>query len=138
MSKFEHLRTTVTEGEYLVDALRELGYAPVVDWNGQTLHGYGGVVWPERAQVVIPRAQLHGALADAGFVRDEAGVYQAVIDDMDRRYSGLDDAWIGRVTQTYKEKQTMAVARAKGYVFKGREVIETPHGKKVHLRFAVR
>ena len=32
----------------------------------------------------------------------------------------------------------MAVARAKGYVFKGREVINTPTGQKVQLRFAVR
>jgi hypothetical protein len=32
----------------------------------------------------------------------------------------------------------MAVAKAKGYIFKGREVINTPQGKKVQLRFAVR
>lgn len=138
MSKFEQLQTSVTEGQYLVEALQELGYRPSVDWNGQTLRGYGGAVWPERAQVVIPRAQLGGALADIGFVRDASGVFRAVIDDMDRDYSGFDSAWIGRLMQTYKERQTMAVARAKGYVFKGREVIDTPQGKKVQLRFAVR
>ena len=32
----------------------------------------------------------------------------------------------------------MAVAKAKGYVFRGREVVETAQGKKVQLRFAVR
>lgn len=32
----------------------------------------------------------------------------------------------------------MAVAKAKGYVFKGREVVATSQGKKVQLRFAVR
>lgn len=138
MSKFEQLQTSVTEGQYLVEALHELGYRPSVDWNGQTLRGYGGAVWPEKAQVVIPRAQLGGALADIGFVRDASGVFRAVIDDMDRDYHRFDSAWIGRLTQTYKEKQTMAVARTKGYVFKGREVIDTPQGKKVQLRFAVR
>lgn len=92
----------------------------------------------EKAQVMIPRAQLGGALADIGFVRDASGVFRAVIDDMDRDYHRFDSAWIGRLTQTYKEKQTMAVARAKGYVFKGREVVDTPQGKKVQLRFAVR
>lgn len=138
MSKFEELRTTISEGQYLVEALRELGYQPQVDWNGMTLRGYGGAIWPEKAQIVIPRAQLNGSLADVGFVRNASGVYQAVIDDMDRDYHGLNAGWIGRVTQTYKEKQTMAVARAKGYVFKGREVIETPTGKKVQLRFGVR
>lgn len=138
MSKFEQMETKLTEGQYLVEALETIGYKPVVDWNGQTLRGYGGAIWPERAQVVIPRAQLKGALADIGFVRDASGVFRAVIDDMDRDYSGFDVAWLGRLTQTYKEKQTMAVARAKGYVFKGREVIDTPQGKKVQLRFAVR
>jgi len=32
----------------------------------------------------------------------------------------------------------MAIAKAKGYVFKGKEIIETPQGKKIQLRFAVR
>ena len=31
-----------------------------------------------------------------------------------------------------------AVAKAKGYIFQGRQVIETSQGKKVQLRFAVR
>jgi hypothetical protein len=30
------------------------------------------------------------------------------------------------------------VAKAKGYVFKGRQVIDTPQGRKVQLRFSVR
>lgn len=138
MSKFEQMETKLTEHQYLAEALEAIGYKPVVDWNGQTLRGYGGAIWPEKAQIVIPRAQLKGALADIGFVRDTSGVFRAVIDDMDRDYSGFNSAWLGRLTQTYKEKQTMAVARAKGYVFKGREVIDTPQGKKVQLRFAVR
>ena len=138
MSKFEQMETKLTEDQYLAEALEAIGYKPVVDWNGQTLRGYGGAIWPEKAQIVIPRAQLNGALADIGFVRDACGVFRAVIDDMDRDYSGFDSAWLGRLTQTYKEKQTMAVARAKGYVFKGREVIDTPQGKRVQLRFAVR
>ena len=28
--------------------------------------------------------------------------------------------------------------QAKGYIFKGKEVIDTPQGKKIQLRFAVR
>ena len=91
----------------------------------------------ERAQVVIRRRQLDSASNDIGFARDESGVYQAIISEYDRGI-GFDDAWLGRIAQTYKERQTMAVAKAKGYVFKGREVITTPQGKKVQLRFAVR
>ena len=32
----------------------------------------------------------------------------------------------------------MAVAKSKGYRFLGRQMVETPAGKKVQLRFAVR
>jgi hypothetical protein len=91
----------------------------------------------ERAHVIIPRGQLDSASNEIGFARDKGGVFQAVVSEYDRGI-GFNDAWLGRLAQVYKERQTMAVAKAKGYVFKGREVIQTPQGKKIQLRFAVR
>ena len=79
---------------------------------------------------------MDSASNDIGFARDGSGVYRAIIREYDRGI-GFNDAWIGRLSQAYKERQTMAVAKAKGYVFKGREVINAPQGKKVQLRFAV-
>lgn len=131
------LRTTLTDERYLVDALRELGYEPEVCREGRPLVGYMGDERPERAQIIIRRKQLDSASNDIGFIRDGSGVYQAIISEYDRAI-GFDDTWLGRLAQIYKERQTMSVAKAKGYVFKGREVIETPQGKKVQLRFAVR
>ena len=138
MSQYEELKTTMTDQQYLVEALTEMGYKPEVQTDGTALKGYGGVTWNRPVQIIIPRAQLRGALAAVGFGRDETGVFQAVIDDLDRQYGGLDASWLGRVAQSYKERQTMAVAKTKGYVFRGREVIQTPQGPKVQLRFAVR
>ena len=138
MSQYEELKTTMTDQQYLVEALTEMGYKPEVQTDGTALKGYGGVTWNRPVQIIIPRAQLRGALAAVGFGRDETGVFQAVIDDLDRQYGGLDASWLGRVAQGYKERQTMAVAKTKGYVFRGREVIQTPQGPKVQLRFAVR
>ena len=138
MSQYEELTTTMTDQQYLVEALTEMGYKPDVQADGAALRGYGGVSWNRPVQVTIPREQLGGALAPVGFGRDAAGVFQAVIDDLDRKCSGLDEGWLGRIAQAYKERQTMAVARTKGYVFRGREVIQTPQGPKVQLRFAVR
>jgi len=102
------------------------------------LRGYCGVSWNRPVQVTIPREQLRSALAPVGFGRDEAGAFQAVIDYLDRKCSGLNESWLGRVAQSYKERQTMAVAKTKGYVFRGREIVQTPQGPKVQLRFAVR
>lgn len=137
MSKYLEMRTTLTDERYLVEALRELGYDPEVCREGRPLVGYKGDERAERAQIIVRRRQLDSASNDIGFARDGSGVYQAIISEYDRGI-GFDNAWIGRLSQVYKERQTMAVARAKGYIFKGREVINTPQGRKVQLRFAVR
>ena len=137
MSKYIEMSTALTDEQYLVEALRELGYEPEVCHEGKALIGYMGDERGERAQIIIRRRHLDSASNDIGFSRDGSGVYRAIISEYDRGI-GFDDAWIGRVSQTYKERQTMAVAKAKGYVFKGREVINTPQGKKIQLRFAVR
>ena len=137
MSKYVELRTSLTDERYLVEALRELGYEPEVCREGRPLVGYVGDERAERAHIIIPRGQLDSASNEIGFARDNSGLYQAIVSEYDRGI-GFDDAWLGRVVQVYKERQTMAVAKAKGYVFKGKEVIHTPQGKKIQLRFAVR
>jgi len=137
VSKYVELRTSLTDERYLVEALRELGYEPEVCREGRPLVGYVGDERAERAHIIIPRGQLDSASNEIGFARDNSGLYQAIVSEYDRGI-GFDDAWLGRVVQVYKERQTMAVAKAKGYVFKGKEVIRTPQGKKIQLRFAVR
>jgi hypothetical protein len=137
MSKFEQMQTVLSEECFLVEALRDLGYTPEICREGTALYGYQGDERPERVQIVIRRRQLDSASNDIGFARDSSGVYRALISEYDRSI-GFDAAWLGRVTRTYKERQIMAVAKAKGYVFQGRHVIDTPQGKKVQLRFAVR
>lgn len=137
MSKYEELRTVLSEERFLVEALREFGFSPEVSHEGMSLCGYLGDERPEKAHIVIRRRQLDSASNDIGFARDANGVYRALISEYDRGI-GFDDTWLGRVAQTYKELQTMAVAKSKGYRFLGRQVFETPTGKKVQLRFAVR
>ncbi len=136
MSKYEELRTVLSDEHFLVEGLRELGYNPEVSREGLSLYGYLGDERPEKAHIVIRRRQLDSASNDIGFARDASGVYRALISEYDRGI-GFDDAWLGRVAQTYKERQTMTVAKSKGYRFLGRQVVETPAGKKVQLRFAV-
>jgi Protein of unknown function (DUF1257) len=137
LSKYQELETKVTEERFLIEALRELGYRPDVCPEGRYLIGYQGDQRQERAHVIVPRQQLDCASNDIGFARDATGVFRALISEYDRGI-GFDHAWLGRVAQIYKERQTMAIAKTKGYVFKGKEIIETPQGKKIQLRFAVR
>jgi hypothetical protein len=137
MSKYQEMRTVVSHEGHLIEALNEMGYTPEVCAEGTALFGYMGDERSERAQIVIRRRQLDSASNDIGFRRDESGVYRAIISEYDRGI-GFDEAWLGQVAQTYKERQTMAIAKSKGYFFQGRQVIQTPQGKKVQLRFAVR
>ena len=137
MSKYQEMQTVLTEERLLVEALLSMGYTPEVPSEGACLYGYEGTARSERAHVIIPRRQLDSASNDIGFSRDASGVYRAIISEYDESI-GFDRAWLGRVSQHYKELHTIAVAKVRGYIFQGREVFNTPQGSKVQLRFLVR
>lgn len=137
MSKYEQLSTVITDERFLLEALRDFGYNPEVSREGASLYGYLGDERPEKAHVIIRRSQLDSASNDIGFARDASGVYRAIISEYDRGI-GFNQDWLGRVAQAYKEHQTIATAKARGYKLLGRQIVETPAGKQVQLRFAVR
>jgi hypothetical protein len=137
MSKYEEMTTVIAHEGYLVEALEQMGYKPEVHNSGASLYGYMGDERPEQAHIIVRRSQLDSASNDIGFARDVSGQYRAIVSDYDRGI-GFDQAWVGRVSQAYKERQTVADAKARGYIFQGRGVIDTPQGKKIQLRFSVR
>jgi hypothetical protein len=136
MSKYDSFQTTLTEKAPLVAALQALGYPVEIHKNGAPLFGYQGDERPERAHVIIRRQHLSSAANDIGFERG-AGRFRAIVSEYDRS-TGFGDAWLGRVQQRYKEERTLAMARKKGYIFRGREVIQTERGEQVKLLFAAR
>ena len=56
MSQYEELTTTMTDQQYLIEALTEMGYKPEAQTEGTALRGYGGVSWNRPVQVTIPTA----------------------------------------------------------------------------------
>ena len=137
MSAYGEFETTVREQRFLVEALAEMGYMAEVHPDGAALFGYRGDERPERAHVIIRRAQLDSASNDIGFARGADGRFRAILSEYDRGI-GYDEKWLGKVHQHYKERQTMAVARAKGYVFRSKEVVQTPNGPQIRLQFVAR
>jgi len=77
------------------------------------------------------------AFGDIGFARQADGRLVAIVDELDQQ-CGYGAKWLGRVQQLYKEKQTLATARAKGYILKSREIVQAPEGQQVRLQFVVR
>ncbi len=137
MSAYGEYETTLCEQSFLVEGLVAMGYTPEVDAEGAPLIGYHGDERPERAHVIIRRAQLDSASNDIGFVRGADGRFRAILSEYDRSI-GYDAQWLGKVHQHYKEQQTLAVAKAKGYIFRGKEVIQTPNGPQIRLQFVAR
>ena len=137
MSAYGEYETTLSEQNFLVEGLTAMGYRVEVRAEGAPLVGYHGDERPERAHVIIRRAQLDSASNDIGFVRGTDGRFRAILSEYDRRI-GYDDRWLGKVYQHYKEKQTLAVAKANGYIFRVKEVIQTPNGPQIRLQFVAR
>ena len=137
MSKYGVSTTELKEEKYLVEALREMGYEVEVHPEGAQLNSYYAEQEPKIANIIIRREQVPGAFGDVGFARQPDGRLTMIADELDA-YRGYGAKWLGRVHQLYKEKQTLAMARARGYILKKREVIQTKEGQQVRLQFAVR
>jgi hypothetical protein len=137
MSKYGETQTVLHEEKFLLDALNEMGYQVEVHPEGAPLNSYYSEQEANVANIIIRRAQLPSAFGDVGFVRQPDGRFTLIEDELDD-HSGYGRKWLGRVQQIYKESQTLAVAQAKGYHLKSRQVIETSEGKQVRLQFAVR
>jgi len=137
VSKYGEIHTFLREEKYLVEALKEMGYAVEVHPEGVYLNSYYEEQEAKVANIIIRRDQLRGAYGYVGFVRQPDGQFAMIKDELDE-YRGYGTRWLGRVQQLYKEKQTLAMARAKGYTLKSREVIETSQGEQVRLQFVAR
>jgi hypothetical protein len=137
MSKYAVIETVLREEKYLVEALKEMSYEVEVHSEGASLNSYYSDQEAKAANIIIRRPHLPGAYGDIGFARQPNSQYAVVQDELDQ-YHGYGTKWIGRVQQIYKERQTMAMAKARGYTLKRREVVDTSEGQQVRLQFVAR
>ena len=137
MSAYGEFETIMREQRFLVEGLTAMGYKVEVNADGAALVGYHGDERRETAHVIIRRTQLNSASNDIGFVRGTDGHFRAILSEYDRSI-GYNDQWLGKVHQHYKESQTLAVAKSKGYIFRGKEVIQTVNGPQIRLQFVAR
>ena len=137
MSKYSVNQTVLREEKYLVEALTDMNYEVEVHPEGVNLNSYYSEQEAKAANIIIRRQYLPGAYGDIGFARQPDSHFAWVKDELDE-YGNYGPKWLGRVQQIYKEKQTLAMAKAKGYTLKGREVIDTSEGQQVRLQFVAR
>jgi hypothetical protein len=139
MSRYAEFVTELRDENFLVCALKAMGFEIECHATPQTLFGYHGDARPEKANVIIRRQNTGiGASNDIGFVRDGIGKpFRAIISEYDDG-AKFDARWMGLLKQRYTEEKTIATARQKGYRFDRREEIDTEKGKSVRLLFSVR
>ncbi len=138
MSAYKEHPTTLTDALCLTVALKAMGYVIERYDEPQTLYDYHGHERPQKANVIIRREFTGiGASNDIGFLKGADGTFTAIISAYDRNVK-FNDAWMGEVKQAYSEQREIAMARRKGYIFQGREVIDTNKGHQVRLVFAAR
>ena len=137
MSKYGQTQTVLREEKFLVEALKAMGFEVEVYPEGAPLNSYYAEQEAKAANIILRRQHLRGAYGDIGFTRQADGQFAVVKDELDE-YHGFGAKWLGHVQQLYKEKQTLAMARSKGYVLKAREVVQTKEGQQVRLQFATR
>jgi hypothetical protein len=138
VSKYDQFATVMKDESLLIESLQALGHKVEVFKEGTTIRGAYGDLVPEPVHIIIRGSTLAGhRISDIGFSRVPDGSYRAHLNDMDQT-RGYGSQWLGRVQQAYKERHTIQMARQRGYVFRGREVIQTEKGEQVKLLFGTR
>lgn len=92
MSHFANVKTAIVDKECLIKALKTvLGIDTIIEDHNRPvkLTGYYGNKVAQHANVVVRGSQL-GLKADIGFIRNEDGNYDAVIDGWDLKHSQLE------------------------------------------------
>jgi hypothetical protein len=118
---YGEFETSLCDERFLVEGLTEMGYEVEVHANASCLRGYYGEERPERAHVIIRRAQLDGASNDIGFARGKDGRFRAIVSEYDQSI-GYNRHWLGKVRERYQERQTLATVKSKRDTFRGKEV----------------
>jgi len=111
VSKYSINQTVLREEKYLVDAPTEMGYEVEVHSESAPLNSHYSEQEAKNANIVIPSRYLSGAYGTIGFARQPDHRFALVKDELDE-YGSYGPKWFGRVQQLYKEKQTLAMARA--------------------------
>lgn len=114
MSHFSKVKTQLMEQVYLLDALRDLGFEPVVAEPGTALNvqGYGG----RQAQAEVKIASGYGHY-EIGFVRAADGSYEAIADwsVLDYAMSTSQAQFLTDLHQRYAYHTTLVQLQAQGF-----------------------
>ena len=127
----------MTVKEHIAGALQDMGFTIEVHDQPQTLQGWHGESRPEQAEIIIRRQNTGLGLSnDVGFSKQADKTFKAIVSDYDQ--SKFNSAWLKSLTRGYEEKRICAINKQRGRVFAGREVVQTPMGERVKLRFTER
>lgn len=111
MSKYMTFTDTAfKDREFLLNALRDCGYAEVEEGESLSLYGYQGDRRPETAQIVVRRKFIGSASNDLGFQKTDVG-YIPVISEFDQR-TMMQGKFLTSLRTNYNLKSAEKLARS--------------------------
>ncbi len=130
MSHYSKIKTKISNRDFLVKALNDLGFTKemikVSDIPMQ-LEGYQGDKRADTAEIVIPRRFVGGSSNDLGFKLQEDGTWGAIISDFDKSSGqshkndrtagmrGYGENWLNALTQRYNYQHIKQQVADNGY-----------------------
>lgn len=130
MPHFTQLRTRFTNAEFLLSALKDLGFDQVeAHADAQSLYGYRGDRRPEKAHLIIRRVHIGPASNDIGFHLAPSGTYEAIISEFDRS-QGYSHTWLGQLSQRYAYRAARSELEQQGFAVAAEE---TTTSGQIHL-----
>lgn len=130
MSAYNEVSTVYSDGDCLVEALKEQGYQPQVSEKAQQLEGYQGDARKQTAEIIIPRRQVGGASNDVGFKKNADGTYTLLVSDYDSG-SNFNKKKQAELKRLYVEKKAIKQAKKNGLKFVGKKQATNKQGNPV-------
>jgi hypothetical protein len=118
MSFFREMKTNLTDGQCIVDALKQLGYKPVVNASAANVRGHYNE--NRKAEIILKMEDIQDG-GDIGFKKGTDGNY-TIVGDTYVLHKIKMNKLSEEVTQRYGEVKSMKIARQRGFTFKGRQV----------------
>lgn len=113
MSAYREMKTQLNDKRALIEALKKKGFEPAVHNSPVKLEGYHGDKRKQKAEIVIPRAQVGSASNDIGFTEDAHGNFTAIISQFDQG-QGYNDRWLKEITGLAVEAKALRIAKTLG------------------------
>lgn len=121
MSEYHTVSVEFQDEECLVEALKAMGYNPLIHKEAVNLYGYQNDQRSQKANIIIHRSQVGSASNDVGFLKKTSGGFEMIVSEYDQK-TNFNQKRVDKLKQTYAEKVIIKHAKKAKHKIKSQEV----------------